>query len=111
MSLKSLFSKPDDHERISSILSRVTYKPEVEIKFENDLCMKWVTLWLVRKTVCTHTKKPADIMQTCIIDYDCQIDDVLVLLRDYIKAFEIHEMDEWLKLDGKLINDPHKEKI
>lgn len=30
--------------------------------------------------------------------------------RDCVRALELHEMDEWLKIDGEMIYDPHSGK-
>jgi hypothetical protein len=39
------------------------------------------------------------------------IDAVLALIRSRLLAFEAHELDEFLTLDGQRINDPHADSI
>jgi hypothetical protein len=34
---------------------------------------------------------------------------VTMSLRDTIRMFELHELDEWLKIDGEYVKDPHAE--
>ncbi|AZS06624.1 hypothetical protein SEA_JACOREN57_59 [Mycobacterium phage JacoRen57] len=31
-------------------------------------------------------------------------------LREILRTFEEHELDEWLRVDGELVNDPHASK-
>lgn len=35
--------------------------------------------------------------------------DFVYEIHQHIKAFELHEMDEWFKIDGEHFNDPHPE--
>ena len=42
-------------------------------------------------------------------DEDLRIaQDVLMIVKHDLINLELHELDEWFRFDGKLVNDPHK---
>ncbi len=95
--------------QVQSILSRVTYKFGWELTLTEDenpsLC---ITAWL--EDSCSHN--PGDAI---LVDIHSQLppfyteSEVLRWLRWRLRAIEVHEVDEFLRLDGKAVFDPHRD--
>lgn len=102
-------------ERLEMLLKRVTYKPGSTIHcFDDYMYGEIITIKISVPTIDTYTNKQSYIAN--VIHFSSHyiykltprefINDVL---RDVIlREVEFHELDEWLKLDGKIVNDPHK---
>ncbi len=93
--------------QLHSILSRVTYKPGWELTITDDenpsLC---ITAWL------KDAYNPGDRM---LVDIHSQLppffteSEVLRWLRWRLREIEVHEVDEFLRVDGKAVFDPHRD--
>jgi len=68
-------------------------------------------LRLYRKAHDTHNPSNEAHIHTAIKinpSHTQNIDQLNYTIRKMIHDFEVHEADEWLKVDGVILNDPHK---
>ncbi len=93
--------------QLHSIFSRITYKPGWELTLTEDenssLC---ITAWLEdaynsgdRILVDIHSQLPPFFTES----------EVLRWLRWRLREIEAHEVDEFLRFDGKAVFDPHRD--
>lgn len=91
-------------EEISNIISKVSYKPEFKLKLTpTGLEVKHKTLDVNTRqpTVITHLNPfymEAFRSEECVVHY----------VKLCLRTAEIHELDEWLTVNGKRLHDPHK---
>jgi hypothetical protein len=97
---------------ITRLVSRLTYKPNAKI---------WVECGhtLVMVIDCPDRKHPErtlpvvsrqQIPPSMAEGKDSEV-ETLAWIRNCLMQLEEHEMDEWLSLDKKLVNDPHAGEI
>lgn len=105
--------------RIQDILDRMTYKPgwKITISRPEDCGVQnyWepITLHARYPTIDITTGKPITLSLVRSIPLESAEtvpEDALIDLIGYIiKNFEMHEFDEWFKIDGVCVRDPHPE--
>ena len=103
---------------VLKFLGKFTYKPGYKLQFwldgerkpwsENSIVMNMVIP--VPDSVGSD-QKPITIVFTQAIDARAMVhggpDFVGNRLKDFILQWERHEMDEWFRYEGKMLNDPH----
>ncbi len=93
--------------QLHSILSRVTYKPGWELTLTGD-----ENLSLCITAFMEDAYNPGD---RILVDIHSLLPpfyteaEVLRWLRWRIREIEVHEVDEFLRLDGKAVFDPHRD--
>lgn len=110
------FDHRDDVTAVRAFLEQVRYKPFTWFRLEDT------TPWQSRPMVVLHghvpnsTKPgyvPCEVVACSIADpwllaARCgELEKLQHLLRDLVYQFEHHEIDEWLRFEGELLNDPH----
>lgn len=106
-------------ERVRALLERVTYKPGWRIKVSRPTDRGLHNYWEPVTIQAQYPTVDVNTLETIMLNLHHQIDihtaeevseDILVdLISHIIKGFEMHEFDEWFKLDGKHVRDPHPE--
>lgn len=93
----------------NAILNRLSYKPKwkFELRSEGLSSTIIVKAW-VRNSLPPHSDGYVYHTSGFPPINDMSEDRLVSLVRDYVRRAELHEIDEYFKLDGKLINDPHK---
>lgn len=103
-------------DRLKAVVAKLTYKPGVrfEVATFNDGAE-------VKLTIAFDTADPnggpfsgrfSRSWHAELFDLRKQQPDdaeILRMVREHVRAFEEHEMDEFLKIDGKHVRDPHPE--
>lgn len=102
------------NERVSNLIRRVTYKPgwSFSVKYA-------ATSWDYGQLVITAqvrdsrgSQREITIQHQCIIPESMiELDEAYLLrwLQSCIMEVERHEMQEFLRLDGLLVDDPHRD--
>lgn len=102
--------------RLLCIMQRVAYKPEWKFVVEERLTFGgqyWQgTVWAMRRVTDVETGARITIssqagMTANTVDAWTDEEIVARIVRALIMNGEIHEMDEWLKLDGVCVKEPH----
>lgn len=109
-----LYSSELQFRRLQDIIHRVSYKPRVKLEVHR-LMEDVATIRVVM--IVPDINDPTDnivfqfmssLSLYSIGDMtDCQIVEYFV--RGAIREAELHEMDEWLKFDGRCVREPHPE--
>lgn len=101
--------KPDPWE---TFLKRFTYKPGWEFIYEYDIDRNQHFVMVSMRVEDSY--HPGNIIPVSIrhrlprgLSPDDQEDYCDHYLRTMVQDLEMHELDEWFKKDGKLVNDPH----
>lgn len=90
-------------------MSRIKYKPHVELKASKtgDSIM-WITI--SSAVICANDRvSRTSIGSYTRIDPYANENAVLCQIRALIVKLELHEVDEWLTIDGECLVDPHPE--
>lgn len=100
--------------RIDRINDRVTYKPGWKIELRQPLSTPWEVHLTVAGTVPdVTTGLPTTVYGTHRLPRDVfdNLPDDLVYdwIRGWIVEAEMHELDEFFKVDGRHFRDPHPE--
>lgn len=98
---------PDELRRF---LSRITYKPGYRLNLEIDGITFLIRLVLVTAPL-RDVQGGADITLRYSQTYDPNLflDEYMArrIVGEFLLGWEIHERDEWFKLDGKQVRNPH----
>ena len=113
---------PIDELDVEDVLRRFTYKPNWTVRYlggpghlieisavvPDSRSVKILNTYMESKV----QRPKITIQKQFAVPYfgTEDVDAFLFWLMNAIRHMEIHEMEEWAQLDGKLINDPHKEK-
>jgi len=95
---------------IIRIVNSITYKPGYRIVAEQlDIDVIRLTL-LVEVPDSNDPSRNAHLkLIECFSPFACRDRRLLfVIVRSLLERFEMHEMDEWLKVDGVRVTEPHK---
>ncbi len=103
--------------RFAAFVERITYKPGYEVVYMPPAQAGGYSLHsgvLYMKLVLENSYRPGTetLVQFQMAVSRHVIDDVNEkywrhLIRQFFNEFEQHELDEWLRIDGELMNDPH----
>lgn len=105
-------------QRIQAILDRMTYKPGWKITISrptDSIHNFWEPITLYARYPTTDVLTGETIMLSFVrsIDVDSAEkypeDKLINLIAYFIKSFEMHEFDEWFKIDGVCVHEPHPE--
>lgn len=103
------------YEQVVDQLKRLTYKPETKIVIEwprvhPDLSHRWVQLTITDPRIdTTNPEREIFLTNTIIVPTPISEDHLHFDLRRFFHDFEKHEADEWLRIGGTMIHDPHAE--
>lgn len=97
---------------IEHVVSRLSYKPNTRLWVEGNHM-------LVMAMDCPDRDNPKSTVpvvsrQQIPAKYACgegSTEEMVDWVRNCLRQLEEHEMDEWLRLDKKLVNDPHRAEI
>lgn len=104
-------------EKAREIVSNITYKPGWSISIhENYGYYQFPVLTIDAEVRDSYDpSKIVSIRGTKTLShsliYDLTKMSLLQLIRQFIHQTEIHESDEWIRLNGEMIFNPHKEFI
>ncbi len=97
------------------LVGTITYKPDIFIKFDLDLMMGpgIARVSLSRRAEdATHPDRP--IIEICsmgAIDFGrADREAVLRHVFSFVSEFEMHELKEWFKVDGRCFENPHPDR-
>lgn len=93
------------------LLSRITYRHGVTLSVRPSATTDQLTFQVEVDTADTrdgsHIPRPIKIVHRTLIPPGVDEKYRIAFVRQCVQKMEIHESDEWLKLDGKMIYDPH----
>lgn len=98
---------------LEDLLKRITYKPEFQMICRIESCADLIDIRFSRmvKDATGMQKGYIPLYQIISFTGDAleHMDEKEMLMRIYngLIEFEIHEMNEWLKVDGKCFKEPH----
>jgi hypothetical protein len=92
-----------------TLVSRITYKPGWKITARPYYPSGMLDLSLeTRLPDSTHgTQRNCSLSRLVMPETLHDEKHPLWIVAAHVREFEMHEMDEWLKLDGARVNDPH----
>jgi hypothetical protein len=101
-----------DFDLIQSVIARMTYKPGYALKagrrYEGtEWSYPYVSVVSDEQDSRTHEPKPAFERWVSVGQTPTTEASVVAAVRVLLKEIEIHEMNEWLRLDGEIVHDPH----
>lgn len=99
-------------DKLKEIISKLTYKPDSKIELVmEDLIHGVYSIKITLTVPCRDTLKPIAIVQSSRVDHRFlkSTMDVTGWIRSQIGQMEMHERDEWIKLSGIRIYEPHEE--
>lgn len=94
------------------LLKRVTYKPGVKLAFDPGESFGIATLTIT--SMVQDVNEPSRTIPLTNrqalppLEY-MDRDEFIFRIGDALMRFERHECDEWFRVDGKPVNDPHPE--
>jgi hypothetical protein len=96
---------------IEEFISRITYKPDIRLKVHKILNYDEIAVTLYRDVIdVMEMNRPLTLTSNILFkESTVNAERLLGIVVELIKTSELHEVNEWLKLDGKYINDPHPE--
>lgn len=103
-------------EEFAALARRLTYKPEVQIQVSSE-DQRMVRVGLVREATDAEGKVKGTIAVVSgkvYAEIDISHWDEALALRNLIeqvRKFEEHEMREWLRIDGKVLIEPHPDRF
>jgi hypothetical protein len=101
-------------KRLQEELARWSYKPGWSMRIEPDPS-PWVPAMLIVRFEAPDSRDPSNVIQL----EQRQIVDMGVVegfvpfgvwVQSMLRRMEFHESQEWLRRDGEIFEDPHKEK-
>jgi hypothetical protein len=106
----------DQLERLRAIVSRVTYKPRWRLGVWDQSppyhqhAVLYVT-YFAPNALCPENEVPLMLLEAFSLERLETLPDEYILREIYrlVRRAELHELDEWLKVDGKCVTDPHPE--
>ncbi len=101
---------PTTADQLRQFLTRITYKPGSSFRV-SDSYLDVGAIELILEMRVPNTHPPHDVVSIRtgrIVDWPPVSErDFLDLVRAVVHQFELHEADEWLRLDGKIAFNPH----
>ena len=100
-------------ENFIAVVKDIQYKPYSRIQVAHShVYGAALEMRITLKVIDVHTNKLIDITSTEIVQPDRfhAKEEVVHFVRQQIHRMEMHEADEWIKVNGVAIFDPHKEK-
>ena len=102
----------DKQRRIVNLMHRITYKPDSQVNIMLD-APEYYYLSIQIPVYDAHNPKEHSLLRMNIrlplketLD-EMTDDQIIKMVFDGIMDYERHEAQEWFKLDGKIIYDPH----
>jgi hypothetical protein len=98
-------------EDLLDILRKISYKPGVRVRVRKS--QYGAEFRINEQVTCSRTgKKIKRSAFACVPLNQCRAAPdpegyVIEWVRSFLKDYETHEVDEWLKVGGKMIFDPH----
>lgn len=102
-------------QEAESVIARITYKPNYFITLSYGMSVELI-LRIGHQS--TDADNPSEPLPLPVYTYSLINEEMLAdmneiqfvrMIRDKIKTLEFHELDEWLKIDGMHVVDPHPE--
>lgn len=94
-----------------SVVERITYKPGYRFKVESQgegTYWRYLILWVTSDEIDSRTGEPkADFERWIELPFTDSEESIVAQVRALLKEIELHEMNEWLRLDGEIVHDPH----
>lgn len=103
-------------QRLNELLRRISYKPEFTVIVQPPLNI-YLNQPSIRFTYNVMDSRgtgkvvPLTSIKTVDEYYLDNEDWFFGFIQQTIREMELHESDEWFRVDGKLYDDPHKRKI
>lgn len=96
-------------QKWEDFIKRVTYKPgwKIGYVYEIGLDEHRIVVDMHTQDSTTEEFKLVRVAQWAILPDWMNEGHAGVFVRDMIQKLEMHELDEWFKVDGELVNDPH----
>lgn len=103
-------------QELENLISRITYKRGFQFNVERDqsraICYIRLTAWVTPSNR-PNTEEIIPIVQMSALDEyalsKMSMDSVLQFISHSLFSLEKHELNEWFKIDGKHVEDPHPE--
>lgn len=97
---------------ITRLVSRLTYKPNAKVWVEGNC----VLVMVLDNPDRDHPERTIPVVSRQqipmpMIEGEDSEENMIGWVRNCLMQLEEHEMDEWLRLDKKLVNDPHRGEI
>jgi hypothetical protein len=94
-----------------ALVSKITYKPGCKIfaQREGDAVRLRIEATLPDSSL--GTPRCFEFSQWLWPDWIGSEKEALHVVAGHVREFEMHEMDEWLKLDGARVKEPHPRRI
>jgi hypothetical protein len=90
-------------DQIRQELKKITYKPGYEFTADN---YGGTILITVTTPYLKNANGGNDVFISIRHEY-CHSMPLSIAVRNLVRELELHEVDEWLKVDGKRIREPH----
>jgi len=96
---------------VKDILREITYKPHYLFQFQYIYARETMRLSLSVPFQPDAVREGGEISLTFTLEYSIReferFEVLMEVLQQFFLSYERHEMDEWLKYQGKCIRDPH----
>ncbi len=98
-------------DQIIAFLNRFTYKPGYQLKAESFTRGHIILRIRARVPDADNPDQMIDLGRSMVLSVPTARNEEYVLwwLTSVLRDLEHHELNEWLKLDGKRVREPHKE--
>ena len=99
-----------DTSVFEKVLARITYRPNVELRFDRGTVGLPPRFMVGMMTEDTYNPgRHIRIVHSTYLPAGVCNDEkwALAFIRQCVHNMEAHEADEWLKLDGQVVNNPH----
>lgn len=101
-------------KKVHDCVDRITYKRDTVIIVSPMASLDEIAITISRNVECSSGSGKVNALRSSEIyfyQYLLNVDPEELCGRIYslIKRFELHELDEWFKIDGKHYRDPHPE--
>lgn len=99
--------------RLAAIVERITWRPDAVLTVEPIVDITWLAAKIrcVRQVLDSRRRGEIPITFTVPVPFHLadQTDEWIVqwVFEAVIVPMEVHEAQEWFRLDGELVNDPH----
>jgi hypothetical protein len=90
-----------------ALVSKITYKPGYKISARQADSAVELRIEATLPDSCLGTSRRFELSQWLWPDWIGGEGEALHIIAAHVREFELHEMDEWLKLDGAKVHDPH----
>lgn len=100
-------------DRVQNIVNRIKYKPDfhIEVYYDYHDCIQIRGVMKNRPDADKPEAQAGPLLSVHRIPYETveQMSDAMIIrvCLDLIRRMEMHEIDEWLKVDDKRVTNPH----